>query len=84
MKWMLLAASLVVLSGCVSNAAFDRDKAYSKCESISDKSSRDRCIAAAIQASERQRNDWAEEQARRNEEADARELDRVIAGAEQD
>ncbi len=80
-----LAIPLLLLAGaCVSNAEFDRDQAYTKCEAISDKSSRDRCIADTIQKAERER---AGDQARREqheENAERRELGRVIAGADQD
>ena len=55
MKTLLALSLLLVATACVSNQEFDRDRAYAKCESISDKSSRDRCIADAIKRAERER-----------------------------
>ena len=71
-------------AACVSTTEFDRDRAYSKCESISDKSSRDRCIADAIRQAERNRDRINEDLAQSHEDAERRELGREIAGARQD
>ena len=82
MKFLLSLSLVVLAAGCVSNAEYDRDQAYSKCESNSNKTSRDRCIADAIQQAERQRTDQAAEQQEDIEEAEQRDLNRQIAGAD--
>ena len=79
---LALAAALGVLTACVSNTEFDRDRAYSKCESISDESSRNRCIADAIQDAERERHKDAARLEQLEDNAEHRELGREIAGAE--
>jgi len=84
MKIFLAASCLILSTACVSTAEFDRDQAYTKCESISDKSSRDRCIADAIRKSERDRHEYSERINELNEAAEQRELDREIAGARKD
>lgn len=84
MKSLLLLPALILLSACVSNPEFDREQAYTKCESISDKSSRDRCIADVIREAERERARGADRQSQLEENAEQRELGRVIAGVEQD
>ncbi len=86
MKQLLLIPALLAMGAmgaCVSNAEFDRDQAYAKCESISQSTSRDRCIADAIREAERERARDAERQAQLEENAERRELGREIAGAEQ-
>lgn len=81
MKYALtLSFAALALSGCVTSTEFDRDRAYSKCESISDKSSRDRCIADAIAQSERERSREDAKDQQRQDDADRRELGREIAG----
>ena len=83
MKYALtISVAALLVSGCVTNTEFDRDRAYSKCESISQKTSRDRCIADAIAQYERERTrDDARDQ-QREDDAERRELGREIAGAE--
>ena len=84
MKTLLLLSSLTLLGACVSNAEFDRDQAYSKCESISDKSSRDRCIADVMREAERNRAGDNDRLKQTHEDAERRELGREIAGASKD
>ncbi|MEL6665015.1 MAG: hypothetical protein AAFQ24_02690 [Pseudomonadota bacterium] len=84
MKTALALSLMLVATACVSNTEFDRDRAYAKCESISDKSSRDRCIADAISQAERERARDNERLAQSHEDAERRELGREIAGAEID
>jgi len=68
-------------AACVTTTEYDRDQAYSKCDSISQKTSRDRCIADAISQAERERaRDGAADQ-QREDDAEKRELGREIAGA---
>ena len=83
MKTLLALSLMVAATACVSNTEFDRDRAYAKCESISDKSSRDRCIADAIKRAERERERDNDRLAQSHEDAERRELGREIAGAEQ-
>ena len=84
MKFLSAIPLTLLVMGCVSTAEFDRDRAYSECENISDKSSRDRCIADVIQKAERERAGWKEDMEQDEKDADQRELNRVIAGVEQD
>lgn len=71
----------LALAGCITNTEFDRDRAYAKCESITQTTSRDRCIADAIAQAERERaRDDAKDQ-QRQDDAERRELGREIAGA---
>ncbi|MEO0607989.1 MAG: hypothetical protein AAFY82_07140 [Pseudomonadota bacterium] len=84
MKSLLLLSGLILAAGCVSNAEFDRDQAYTKCESISDKSSRDRCIADVIREAERERAGDNQRLAQTHEDAERRALGREIAGASED
>ena len=84
MKPLLAFAALGLLTACVTNTEYDRDRAYAKCESISDESSRNRCIADAIQDAERDRHRDAERLEQFEENAERRELGREIAGAEDD
>lgn len=84
MKTVLALSLMLVATACVTNTEFDRDRAYSKCESISDKSSRDRCIADAIKRAERERERDNERLAQSHDDAERRELGREIAGAEID
>lgn len=84
MKIFLAVSTVLVLAACVTNTEFDRDRAYSKCEAISDKSSRDRCIADAIKQAERERGRDNERLEQQHEDAERRELGREIAGAGKD
>ncbi|MEO1323000.1 MAG: hypothetical protein AAFV59_08340 [Pseudomonadota bacterium] len=77
-----IIAAFGLMSGCVSNNEYDRDRAYSQCDGISDASSRNRCIADAIQDAERERHEQAKTLERYEENAEKRELGREIAGAE--
>ncbi len=81
MKFALtLPVLALALSGCVTNAEFDRDRAYAKCESIAQTTSRDRCIADAIAQAERERAREDAKDQQREEDAEKRELGREIAG----
>ncbi|MEM9053937.1 MAG: hypothetical protein AAGB16_01315 [Pseudomonadota bacterium] len=84
MKSLLAISLLMMVGACVTNAEFDHDRAYTKCESISDKSSRDRCIADVIREAERERANDAARIEQLEENAERRELGREIAGAEKD
>lgn len=84
MKPLFALAAIGLLTACVSNTEFDRDRAYSKCDGISDESSRNRCIADAIQDAERDRHKDAQRLEQFEENAERRELGREIAGAEDD
>lgn len=84
MKYILSLAAIGLLSACVSNSEYDQDRAYAKCESISDESSRNRCIADALQDAARDRHKQAERQQQFEDNAERRELGREIAGAEPD
>jgi 2-phosphoglycerate kinase len=84
MKYLLVLAMVGTLGACVSTAEFDRDQAYSRCDKISDPSSRNRCIADAIQKAERERVYDSERQKQHEDDAERRELGREIAGAEKD
>ncbi len=79
--WLILAAAGLI-TACVSSTEYDRDRAYSKCDGISDESSKNRCIADAIQDAERDRHEQAQDVERRESDAERRELGREIAGAE--
>ncbi|MEO1304479.1 MAG: hypothetical protein AAFV37_05850 [Pseudomonadota bacterium] len=81
MKVFLALSCLVLCAACVSNQEFDRERAYAKCESISVKSTRDRCIADVLQQAERERDRDAERLRQLEENAERRELGREIAGA---
>ena len=77
----MIAVLALALAGCITNTEFDRDRAYAKCESITQTTSRDRCIADAIAQAERERaRDDAKDQ-QRQDDAERRELGREIAGA---
>lgn len=82
MKPLLIFAAISLVTACVSNTEYDRDRAYAKCDSISDESSRNRCIADAIQDAERERHRDAERIEQLEDNAERRELGREIAGAE--
>ena len=84
MKSLLALPVIFMIGACVTNTEFDRDRAYTKCEAISDKSSRDRCIADVIEKAERERANDAERIEQLEENAERRELGREIAGAEKD
>ena len=79
--WLILAVAGLI-TACVSSTEYDRDRAYSKCDGISDESSKNRCIADAIQDAERDRHEQAQDVERRESDAERRELEREIAGAE--
>lgn len=82
MKPLLILIAIGLATACVSTTEYDRDRAYTKCDSISDESSKNRCIADAIQDAERDRHKQAEDVAQRESDAERRELGREIAGAE--
>ena len=83
MKFVLIVpVAALALAACVTNTEFDRDRAYSKCESISQTTSRDRCIADAIAQYERERTREDAQDQQRQDDAERRELGREIAGAE--
>ncbi|MEO1553932.1 MAG: hypothetical protein AAFR82_08340 [Pseudomonadota bacterium] len=84
MKPLFTLFAIGLLTACVSNTEYDRDRAYTKCESISDESSRNRCIADAIQEAERDRHNDAQRLEQFEDNAERRELGREIAGAEDD
>ncbi len=77
---LILPVILAATAACVTNAEFDRDHAYSKCESISQKTSRDRCIADAIAQAERERAREDAKDQQSQDDAERRELGREIAG----
>lgn len=77
---LILPVILATTAACVTNTEFDRDRAYSKCESISQKTSRDRCIADAIAQAERERAREDAKDQERQDDAERRELGREIAG----
>lgn len=81
MKSLCLVPLLLLAGACVTAAESDLDRAYSKCDSISDASSKNRCIADAIQKAQRDRADDAERLEQLDENAERRELGREIAGA---
>ena len=81
MKPLLILAAAGLITACVSSTEYDRDRAYTQCDSISDASSKNRCIADAIQEAERDRHEQAQDVERRESEAEQRELEREIAGA---
>ncbi|MEL7041370.1 MAG: hypothetical protein AAGL90_07590 [Pseudomonadota bacterium] len=82
MKWLIAASALSLLGGCISSEEFDRERAYSKCESIDVKTSRDRCIADAIRRAELQRDRATDRAAQLEEDAERRALERAKAGIE--
>jgi len=84
MKPLLILAAAGLITACVSSTEYDRDRAYSQCDSISDASSKNRCIADAIQEAERDRHEQAQDVERRESDAEQRELQREIAGARKD
>jgi hypothetical protein len=84
MKPLLILPVILLATGCISAAEFDRDKAYSECERYDDPSTKNRCIAKAIQDAERNRAGQTEDMKQREEDAEKRELGRVIAGVPQD
>ena len=81
MKPLLILDAGGLITACVSSTEYDRDRAYTKCDSISDASSKNRCIADAIQEAERDRQEQAQDVERRESDAERRELEREIAGA---
>ena len=74
MKYLFACAAILVCAACVSTTEFDRDQAYTKCEAISDKSSRDRCIADVIRRAERERAGDNERLAQSHDDAERRAL----------
>ncbi len=82
MKWILVLPLAMATVACVSTTEFDRDQAYTKCESIGQKTSRDRCIADAIAQAQRERAREDAQDQQREDDAERRELGREIAGAE--
>lgn len=78
---LAICFAVLALSACVSTPEFDRDRAYSKCESITQKNSRDRCIADAVAQFERERAREDAKDQQREVDAEQRELGREIAGA---
>ena len=84
MKAWLALPLLLLATACVTNTEYDRDRAYAKCESITDQSSRDVCIADAISKAARDRTHDANRQAQLEENAERRELGREIAGVDDD
>ncbi len=87
MKRPLLLAPLFLsltfaLPGCITAAEHDREQAYTDCRKNPVKTSRDRCIARSLQNAERDRQQQVEEAEKDIEEAEQRELNRVIAGAD--
>ncbi len=77
---LILPLIMMMTTACVTNTEFDRDQAYSKCGSISQKTSRDRCIADAISKAERERDREDAKDQQRQDDAERRELGREIAG----
>ena len=77
-----IASASLLITGCVSNTEYDRDKAYAKCERYDDPSTKNRCIADASQDYERERAGQTERAKQSEDNAERRELGRVIAGAE--
>ena len=77
---LILPVVLAATAACVTNTEFDRDRAYSKCESISQTTSRDRCIADAIAQAERERAREDAKDQQSQDDAERRELGREIAG----
>lgn len=84
MKSLCLAPLFLLAAACVTTAESDLDRAYSKCDSISDASSKNRCIADAVQKAQRERANEAADLAQSDADAERRELGREIAGARED
>lgn len=85
MKTVLTLIPLTFLLGaCVTGAEYDQEKAYARCEKMPVVTYRDKCYAEAIADAQHERNEIAKDIQRQNDEAEQRELNRVIAGAEQD
>ena len=80
----LIFLGLLAITACVSNQEFDLDRAYASCDRYDDPSTKNRCIAEVIKKAEQERAGQAERQKQSQEDAEQRELGRVIAGAEQD
>ena len=83
MKYAVMAA-VFLLTGCLSAQKVDRDAAYARCQSIGQKTSRDKCIAKAVQEAERERQRVVERTVQQEADAEARELERAKAGIEED
>jgi len=84
MKLLVILSTLIFATGCVTTGEYDHDKAYTKCRDNPNKTSRDRCIARVIQDAERARQEQAREMQDDIDEAEQRQIDRIIAGAEED
>lgn len=85
MKLMISLIPLTFLvSGCVTAAEYDQDKAYARCEKMPVVTYRDKCYAEALADAQHERNEIADDARQREVDAEQRELGRVIAGAEQD
>lgn len=80
----LALSALLILPACVSAREYNAERAYARCDNIKVKTSRDKCIAAAIEEAQRERESQAADMRQREDDAEKRELGRVIAGAEQD
>lgn len=80
MKTLIAVTALMLTTGCVTAREFDEDRAYARCDSMKVATSRDRCIAAALEDAKRERQAQSEDMKQREKEAEQRELDRVIAG----
>jgi len=81
---LAILSTAFMTTGCTTAAQNDRANAFTKCDSIKTVTSRDRCISKAFNEAERARQDQASEMQDDIDEAEQRELDRVIAGAEKD
>jgi hypothetical protein len=80
MKIVIAITALMLSTGCVTASKFDADRAYAKCDGMKVSTSRDKCMAAALQQADRERRAQSEDMRQREKEAEQRELDRVIAG----
>lgn len=72
--------AMITLPACVTAREFDEERAYARCDGMKVSTSRDRCIAAALEDAKRERQAQSEDMKQREKEAEQRELDRVIAG----
>ena len=84
MKLFLSVSLAIMLGACVTTTEHDLDRAYAKCASNVNKTSRDRCISDAVLDYERDRERAAREQQDDIDEAETRALNREIAGARED
>jgi len=72
--------AMIAVPACVTAREFDEDRAYARCEGMKVSTSRDRCIAAALEDAKRERQAQSADMKQREAETEQRELDRVIAG----